>query len=74
MRPDDPDKQPAPDLTDEEQHAFDRIIERETNENARRLLDYWARPEDLGPHAGRLLAETFTMLWRRPTTPPQQGQ
>lgn len=65
MRPGSPDDQP-PDmrLSVREQLEFMRIIDQETNLPARRLLDYWAHHDDLGPHAERLLAATFKLMWR----------
>lgn len=70
MIPGSPDDQP-PDtrLTVREQLEFMQVINHETNTPARRLLDYWAQPDDLGPHAQRLLTETFKLLWRTPTDP-----
>lgn len=63
------DQRPEIWLPVREQLAFMRIVDRETNAPGRRLLDRWAQPEDLGPNAERLLAETFKLMWR---TPPDQ--
>lgn len=60
------DCRPVIHLTVREQLTFMRIVDRETHRPARRLLDIWARPEDLGAQAGRLLAETFRLMWRTP--------
>jgi hypothetical protein len=47
-----------------EQMRYLLIVDRETNRPARRLLDLWAQPGDLGEHAGRLLDETLRQMWR----------
>lgn len=60
------DHRPAIRLSVREQLAFMRIVQHETNEAGRRMLDIWARPGDAGPHAGRVLTETFRLLWRTP--------
>jgi hypothetical protein len=61
------DQRPAIWLTVREQLAYSRIVQHETNAPGRRLLDIWARPEDLGPNAERMLTETFRLMWRTPT-------
>lgn len=49
-----------------EQMRFLLIVDRETNRPARRLLDLWAQPADLGEHAERMLDETLRRMWRTP--------
>jgi hypothetical protein len=60
------DQRPAIWLPVREQLAYSRIVQHETNAPGRRLLDIWARPEDLGPNAEKLLTETFRLMWRTP--------
>lgn len=58
------DQRPVIRLSVREQMRFLLIVDRETRRPARRLLDLWARPEDLGPHAERMLTETLRAMWR----------
>jgi hypothetical protein len=60
------DHRPVIRLSVREQMRFLLIVDRETHRPARRLLDLWAQPEDLGPHAEALLTETFRAMWRKP--------
>jgi hypothetical protein len=60
------DHRPAIRLTTREQLDFLRIIQHETTETGRRILDRWAQPNNAHPHAERALTETFKLLWRTP--------
>jgi hypothetical protein len=64
------DQRPVVRLSVWEQMRFLLIVDRETHRPARRLLDLWAQPEDLGPHVEQLLTETLRAMWRRPLTEP----
>ncbi len=59
-----PERPPDIRLSVRETLEFLRIIESETNARPRRLLDYWATPDNLGPHTARILNETLGTLWR----------
>jgi hypothetical protein len=58
------DHRPVIRLSVSEQMRFLLIVDRETRRPARRLLDLWVQPEDLGPHAEQLLTETLRAMWR----------
>lgn len=52
-------------LTTAEQLAYQQIVQHETTDTGRRMLDRWAQPDDVAhPHADRALTETFRLLWR----------
>lgn len=51
-------------LTTAEQLAYQQIVQHETTDTGRRILDRWAQPDDAHPHAERALTETLKLLWR----------
>lgn len=60
-----PEQETLPMIPLREQIEFQEIVQRSTNSETRRMLDWWAQPDDARVgETGGVLDQTLSKLWR----------